>query len=129
MYEGLSPSLASAWRRPRDKWRAPAGVGGVFMASENYRYYCLDRFGQLHNAVWFGAQSDEEAIAAIRAKHPDALCEIWQGHRLVARLSPERRPRVAQVQPDGNRRKARASFPAVRARISGYFGAGTDWLQ
>ncbi|MFP5329568.1 MAG: hypothetical protein ACLGHC_05460 [Alphaproteobacteria bacterium] len=60
------------------------------MLQENYRYYCLDRFGQLHNAAWFGAKCDDEAIVAIKAKHPDALCEIWQSNRLVAILSPER---------------------------------------
>ena len=32
----------------------------------------------------------DKAVAHIEAKHPDALCEIWQGKRLVARLSPER---------------------------------------
>lgn len=57
------------------------------MPLENYRYYCLDGTGHLHSAEWFSAQSDEEAIAQIRARHPDAKCEIWQGKRLVATLS------------------------------------------
>ena len=56
--------------------------------AKTYRYYCLDRFGQLHNAQWFGADNDEEAIAAIQAKHPDAVCELWRGKRLVATLAP-----------------------------------------
>ena len=60
------------------------------MAQESYRYYCLDSTGHLHSADWFEAQSDEDAIAQIEAKHPDALCEIWHGQRLVARLSPKR---------------------------------------
>lgn len=60
------------------------------MPSENYRYYCLDGAGHLHSAEWFHAETDEEAIAQISAKHPDAKCEIWQGQRLVASLSPER---------------------------------------
>ena len=60
------------------------------MSREPYRYYCLDRTGRLHSAEWFKADSDEEAIAQIEAKHPDALCEIWQGKRLVAKLSPRR---------------------------------------
>ncbi len=60
------------------------------MSSENYRYYCLDSTGQLHSAEWFDADTDEEAIAQIAVKHPDARCEIWQGKRLVATLSPMR---------------------------------------
>jgi hypothetical protein len=60
------------------------------MSRETYRYYCLDGAGQLHSAEWFPAQSDEDAIAQIETKHPDALCEIWQGKRLVAKLSPRR---------------------------------------
>ena len=60
------------------------------MPSENYRFYCLDRFGRLHNAQLFKAKNDEEAIAAIEAKHPDDTCEIWQGKRLVAKLEPTR---------------------------------------
>ena len=60
------------------------------MPSENYRYYCLDSTGHLHSADWFYAESDEDAIAHIEAKHPDGKCEIWQGNRLVATLAPTR---------------------------------------
>jgi hypothetical protein len=60
------------------------------MSSENYRYYCLDGAGQLHDTAWFVAESDADAIAQITAKHPDSKCEIWQGKRLVASLSPMR---------------------------------------
>jgi hypothetical protein len=60
------------------------------MPSENYRYYCLDGAGHLHEAAWFESQGDEDAIAQIKAKHPDSKCEIWQGQRLVAQLSPAR---------------------------------------
>ena len=61
------------------------------MPSENYRYYCLDASGQLHDAVWFEAATDEEAVAHVTAKHPDAKCEIWHDDRLVAQLGFERR--------------------------------------
>lgn len=61
------------------------------MPSENYRYYCLDGAGRLHDAAWFKAESDEDAIEQIKAKHPDSKCEIWRGKRLVAALSPMRR--------------------------------------
>ena len=60
------------------------------MPSENYRYYCLDGAGRLHDAEWFQAGGDEDAIAQIEAKRPDATCEIWQDKRLVATLSPKR---------------------------------------
>lgn len=61
------------------------------MPSENYRYYCLDGAGHLQNAAWFAAESDTDAIAQIEARHPEETCEIWQGKRLVAKLSPKRR--------------------------------------
>jgi hypothetical protein len=60
------------------------------MSSENYRYYCLDSTGHLYGAEWFHAENDDEAIALIEAHHPDGLCEIWEGNRLVAKLSPQR---------------------------------------
>ena len=58
------------------------------MPSENYRYYRLDSGGHLYMAEWFHAENDEDAIAQIGAKHPYAKCEIWQGKRVVAQLSP-----------------------------------------
>ena len=60
------------------------------MSQENYRYYCLDRTGHLHEAAWFEAKDDADAIAWIEAKHPESICEIFQGKRLVAKISPER---------------------------------------
>lgn len=60
------------------------------MSFENYRYYCLDAAGCLHEAEWFEAASDEDAVAQISEKHPRAKCEIWHGHRLVAAISPVR---------------------------------------
>lgn len=60
------------------------------MSSQSYRYYCLDKTGQLHSAAWLAADSDEDAIALIEARHPDSLCEIWKDHRLVAKLGPKR---------------------------------------
>lgn len=60
------------------------------MPSENYRYYCLDGTGRLHNAAWFYAENDADAIKQIEDKHPDSKCEIWLGKRLVAKLSPQR---------------------------------------
>jgi hypothetical protein len=61
------------------------------MSQRSYRYYCLDSNGHLHSAEWFEAESDGGAIAQIEVAHPDALCEIWEGPRLVAKLEPRRR--------------------------------------
>ena len=60
------------------------------MSSPTYRYYCLDSVGHLHHAEWFEAESDEKALSLIESMHPDGRCEIWQGKRLVAKISPER---------------------------------------
>ena len=60
------------------------------MTQENYRYYCLDGAGHLHEAEWFEAKSDADATAQIEAEHRNSKCEIWQGRRLVASISPRR---------------------------------------
>jgi len=60
------------------------------MFSQTYRYYCLDGVGHLHLAEWFESESDKQAMALIEQMHPDGLCEIWQGQRLVAKLLPRR---------------------------------------
>jgi hypothetical protein len=60
------------------------------MPSENYRYYCLNGTGHFRDAEWFFGESDADAIARIKAKHADVTCEIWEGTRLVAQISPRR---------------------------------------
>ena len=65
------------------------------MPDANYRYYCLDGAGRLHDASWFHADDDEQAIAMVSARQPDGKCEIWQGNRLVASISPSKRDGVA----------------------------------
>ena len=60
------------------------------MSQTTYRYYHLDGVGHLHGAEWFEADSDEDAIAQVEIMLPDCQCEIWQGARLVAKLSPDR---------------------------------------
>jgi hypothetical protein len=56
--------------------------------SKDYRFYCLDAAGRLHDAEWFAATSDQDAIEQIQSKHPDSKCEVWHGARLVASISP-----------------------------------------
>ena len=60
------------------------------MSQITYRYYHLDGFGRLHGAERFDAVSDADAIAQVEVMLPDGLCEIWEGSRLVAKLSPKR---------------------------------------
>ena len=59
------------------------------MSLQSYRYYRLDEAGHLYDAEVIDAESDEEAIAKVEGKCAGALCEVWQGHRLVAKLSPK----------------------------------------
>ena len=60
------------------------------MSSPNYRYFCLDADGHLHDARWFYAKNDEAAVALLEEKHPGSKCEIWRGNELVATLGPRR---------------------------------------
>ena len=60
------------------------------MSQIAYRCYRLDGVGHLQNAEWFEAASDDAAISLAEVKYPEALCEIWQGGRLVAKVSPKR---------------------------------------
>jgi hypothetical protein len=57
------------------------------MPSGSYRYYRLDGSGRLYSAEWFDAFDDEDAVSQIETKYADGKCEIWQGDRLVAKLS------------------------------------------
>ena len=66
------------------------------MSSTTYRYYCLDGTGRLHDARWFDAGSDEEAVAHVQSKHPDGKCEIWEEQRLVATIKPSPTGRMVE---------------------------------
>lgn len=58
--------------------------------SQDYRYYCLDSSGRLHDTTWFKAASDDGAVAQVETKHPNDNCEIWQGRRLVGKVAARR---------------------------------------
>ena len=60
------------------------------MHPENYRYYCLDGAGHLRSGEWLEAGRDEDAVEQIVARHSDAMWEIWNAQRLVARQYPKR---------------------------------------
>ena len=82
------PSLSLA--ATESKLESSRCYQGSVMSSESYRCYCLDGSGNLHEPEWFDADHDEHAIEQLRTKYPDSKCEIWQGRRLVASLSPDR---------------------------------------
>ena len=64
--------------------------GELTLALHNYRYYRFDSSDGIRVAESICAASDEDAISQINRKHPDGKCEIWQGSRLVAKLSSHR---------------------------------------
>ena len=56
----------------------------------DYRIYFLDVVGHIALADWFAADSDDEAIKAVRNHaHNHHRCEIWQERRLVATLDAQ----------------------------------------
>ena len=57
------------------------------MPKDTYRYYCIDGT-ELLGADQFQAETDEEAVAQVRAKHPNAKWELWQERRLVVKSNP-----------------------------------------
>ena len=60
-------------------------------AHKTYRVYCYDNAHQIVTADWIEASSDEEAIAKAQGADFGSKCEVWDGRRLVAALSEERR--------------------------------------
>ena len=55
-----------------------------------YRLYSLDGSGHIGLADWLEVPTDQDAIEeAHRLKRTAAKCEIWQGARLIAALSPD----------------------------------------
>jgi hypothetical protein len=57
----------------------------------NYRLYCLDiGTNRIGRGEWFEANSDDEAIALVRAKKLKVPCEIWDRSRLVGEVPAHR---------------------------------------
>ena len=57
----------------------------------SYRLYGLDGVSKVASGEWFDADDDEAAIEVAREKLDGAPCELWQGHRFVARLQRKQR--------------------------------------
>ena len=55
--------------------------------SSTYRAYCVDGFGRFTAAEWIEAESDDEALEIARGLDHPVGTEVWQGSRLVGRLS------------------------------------------
>jgi hypothetical protein len=59
-------------------------LGGVL---RDYRLYCLDGEGHIHQAELIRADGDDDAISIARKHKNGALkCEVWQGDQLIAKL-------------------------------------------
>ena len=52
-----------------------------------YRLYCLDGVDKVASAEWIEADGDDAAIEAAQDIRDGRSCELWQGNRLVMRLS------------------------------------------
>lgn len=52
-----------------------------------YRLYQIDGAGRFFGAQWIEAADDEAALAAARALCPSMACELWQGQRLVGKIT------------------------------------------
>jgi hypothetical protein len=53
----------------------------------DYRVFCMDGAGKICAAPEsMEAESDDEALALIRAKNLSVRCELWDRTRLVARI-------------------------------------------
>jgi len=57
----------------------------------SYRLYGLDGVSKVASGEWFEADDDEAAIEAAVEKLDGQPCELWQGHRFVARLERKHR--------------------------------------
>ena len=55
-----------------------------------YRLYGLDGVGKVASAQWIEADDDAAAIAAAAKIMDGKDCELWQGARLVSRVTRDR---------------------------------------
>ena len=56
----------------------------------DYRVYRLDKVRGIDFADWIEANSDDDAVAQVRAMKWGAdMCEVWHKDRLVAKINSE----------------------------------------
>lgn len=52
-----------------------------------YRIYCMGPDGRISMAEWIEASDDADAVRQAQDMKPEAVkCEVWQDHRLVAKI-------------------------------------------
>jgi hypothetical protein len=56
----------------------------------DYRVYVLEGDDRIGSGEWLKAETDEDAIALVRAKKLAVACEIWDRDRLVAQVPSHR---------------------------------------
>lgn len=56
-----------------------------------YRIYSYDHRNKIVSADWLDATTDEAAIAEAHEKGFGNQCEVWEGHRIIAKLADQRR--------------------------------------
>jgi len=54
----------------------------------SYRLYRLDGAGNIYTADWLEAEDDDEALDKARGLNLPHPSEVWDRHRLVARIDP-----------------------------------------
>jgi len=52
----------------------------------NYRLYRLDGAGKIIGAEWVEAADDDEARVKAQNRMTSGTCEVWDRHRLVAKV-------------------------------------------
>ena len=55
----------------------------------DYKFYRVRGGGKFAAGELMDANSDDEAIALVRAKKLDGQCQIWSGNRLVAEVQAD----------------------------------------
>ena len=63
----------------------PVQFRGVSVLA-NYRLYRLDSAGKISSAEWLEATDDADAERQARDGKPEAVVELWDRNRLVARI-------------------------------------------
>jgi hypothetical protein len=54
-----------------------------------FRVFCMDINGKITSSETVEASTVEEAVERVRALNLGTGCEVWDGQRLVARISKE----------------------------------------
>lgn len=62
------------------------GPGAFHLPS--YRLYRLDGAGNIYTADWLAAGDDEDAVRQARELNLPYPSELWDRHRMVARIDP-----------------------------------------